>query len=392
MIPALTRLLGRLPIGWLQLSHNPGRLLAAVAGVAFANVLVFVQLGLSGSLEETVLRPYRMFDSDLLLVSAVDSDGLEDGSNLPRVRLYQALSHPQITDGAPLYVGRVAWLTEGGDSSALGLYALPTHHRDFFRHDLTAKLEPVSMLDTALTDRKTRFLDMTPFENATPELPVLFEIQGRRIRSVGTFSLGGGFGGDGGLLVSEQTFFRLVPNRTSAAPSHLLLRVAHGANRQEVAAGVAALIGAGNAKVVPIEEAMGTAAKVQLQDRPTGIIFTFGVVIGVIVGIVIAYQVLATDVADHLKEYATFKAMGYPHRFLVSIILEEALVLGAIGFVPGILLAKIFYDGLVRSANVPVFMTTERAVLVFVGTLVACSVSGMLAIRRLHAADPAELF
>lgn len=392
MTLALTRLLGRLPIGWLQLSHNPVRLLAASAGVAFANVLVFVQLGLSGSLGETVERPYRLFDHDLLLVSAVDSDGLDDGSNLPRARLYQALSHPQVTEGAPLYVGRVAWLTTGGDTSALALYAVAPHHRDFFRQDLTGKLEPVSMVDTALTDRETRFLDMTAFESATPNAPVPFEIQGRRIQSVGTFSLGGGFGGDGGLLVSEQTFFRLLPNRTSAAPSHLLLRVARGANRREVAAGVAALVGTANAKVAPIEEAMATAAKVQLQDRPTGIIFTFGVVIGVIVGIVIAYQVLATDVADHLKEYATFKAMGYPHRFFVSIIFEEAVVLGAIGFVPGILLAQLFYDGLVRSANVPLFMTTERAVTVFVGTLLACSVSGMLAIRRLRAADPADLF
>lgn len=384
-------MLRRLPIGWLQLSHNPGRLLAASAGVAFANVLVFVQIGLYASLEETVLRPYRLFDSDLLLVSAVDSDGLDDGSNLPRVRLYQALSHPQVKDGAPLYVGRLAWLTEG-DTSALTLYAVASHQRDFFRQDLTGKLEPVSMLDTALTDRDTRFLDMTPFETATPESPVPFEIQGRRLRSVGTFSLGGGFGGDGGLLVSEQTFFRLLPNRTSAAPSHLLLRVATGADRKAVAAGVRSLLGPHTAKVATMEEAMATAAKVQLQDRPTGIIFGFGALIGVIVGIVITYQVLATDVADHLKEYATFKAMGYPHRFFVSVILEEALVLGVIGFVPGILLAQLFYDALVRSANVPLFMTTERAVVVFVGTLVACSVSGMLAIRRLEAADPADLF
>jgi putative ABC transport system permease protein len=392
MTAALARLLGRLPIGWLQLRHNPGRLLAAVAGVAFANVLVFVQLGLSGSLEETVLRPYRLFDDDLLLVSAVDSDGLDDGSNLPRARLYQALAHPQVIDGAPLFVGRLAWLTADGDSSALALYAVAPHHRDFFRGDLASKLEAVSMLDTALTDSKTRFLDMTPFEKASPDTPVPFEIQGRRIQSVGTFSLGGGFGGDGGLLVSEQTFFRVMPNRSSAAPSHLLLRVAPGADHRSVAKGVQALLGLQNVKVATIKEAMAIASKVQLQDRPTGIIFTFGVVIGVIVGIVIAYQVLATDVADHIKEYATFKAMGYPHRFFVGVILEEALVLGAIGFVPGILVALLFYDGLVQRANVPLFMTTERAVLVFVGTLLACAVSGLLAIRRLRAADPADLF
>ena len=55
-----------------------------------------------------------------------------------------------------------------------------------------------------------------------------------------------------------------------------------------------------------------------------------------LVGLVIVYQVLSTDVADHLREYATFKAMGYPHRFFLGIVFEEALILGVIGFVPGL--------------------------------------------------------
>jgi len=138
-------------------------------------MLVLVQLGLSGSLEETVERPYRLFDQDLLLVSAIDSDGLDDGSNLPRARLYQALSHPLVTDGAPLFVGRIAWLTESGDTSTLAIYGTPPHHRDVLRDDLSRKLEPLSMRDTALTDGETRFLDMTRFEGASPTSPVSFD-------------------------------------------------------------------------------------------------------------------------------------------------------------------------------------------------------------------------
>jgi len=45
MSKLLTLIFGRLPIGWLQLSHNKGRLFAAVSGVAFATLLVFMQLG-----------------------------------------------------------------------------------------------------------------------------------------------------------------------------------------------------------------------------------------------------------------------------------------------------------------------------------------------------------
>jgi putative ABC transport system permease protein len=155
---------------------------------------------------------------------------------------------------------------------------------------------------------------------------------------------------------------------------------------------VTALLGDGAATVRPMEQAMAIAADVQLRDRPMGIIFGFGVMIGITVGIVVAYQVLSTDVADHLSEYATFKAMGYTRRFFAGIVMEEALVLGVLGFIPGIVLTQLFYDALMRQANLPLFMTAERAAAVFVGTLVACSASGVLALRRVDAADPADLF
>ena len=59
MTALLSRLLGRLPIGWLQLTHNRGRLAAALAGVAFANILVFMQLGFLGALIESIRLPYK---------------------------------------------------------------------------------------------------------------------------------------------------------------------------------------------------------------------------------------------------------------------------------------------------------------------------------------------
>jgi len=392
MTALMARLLGRLPVGLLQLLHNPTRLLAAVAGVTFANVLVFVQLGLSGSLGEAVSRPYRVFDADLLLVSAIDSDGLDDGSNVPRARLYQVLAHAEVVSGTGLWFGRTIWLTAEGDTASLGVFGLDPLQRDVLRDDLEPRFEHASMIDTALTDEITRFVDMSAFAGASPATPVPFEIQSRRLRAIGTFSLGGGFAGDGGLIVSEQTFFQLVPGRSSAAPSHLLLRIAPGADPVRVAAELEALVGRDAVRIRPIEAARRESVEVQLTERPTGIIFAFGVIIGVIVGIVITYQVLASDVADHLREYATFKAMGYSQRFFVGLILEEALILGVLGFVPGIVLAMVFYDGLANGANIPIFMTLPRAVAVFFGTLASCALSGVLAMRRLAAADPAELF
>jgi putative ABC transport system permease protein len=113
---------------------------------------------------------------------------------------------------------------------------------------------------------------------------------------------------------------------------------------------------------------------------------------GVLVGLVIVYQVLSTDVADHLREYATFKAMGYAHPFFLGIVFEEALILAVFGFIPGLIVSMGLYTALVAVTGLPVTMVASRAVLVFVGTLAACALSGAVATRRLAAADPADLF
>jgi putative ABC transport system permease protein len=139
-------------------------------------------------------------------------------------------------------------------------------------------------------------------------------------------------------------------------------------------------------------DAIAEDQRYQATERPTGIIFGFGVVIGVLVGIVIVYQVLSTDVADHMREYATFKAIGYPHRYFIGVILEEALILATLGFVPGIVIATVLYTALNAATGLPLEMTVQTASVVFAGTLVACALSGAIATRRLAAADPADLF
>jgi putative ABC transport system permease protein len=130
----------------------------------------------------------------------------------------------------------------------------------------------------------------------------------------------------------------------------------------------------------------------QQTKRPTGIIFGFGVLIGVLVGLVIVYQVLSTDVADHLREYATFKAMGYGPPFFLGIIFEEALILGVLGFVPGLVVGSSILMLMGQITSLPLSMTASMIIIVFTGTIVFSALSGAIATRRLNAADPADLF
>ncbi|NUB46492.1 FtsX-like permease family protein [Fertoebacter nigrum] len=392
MTAFLTRLLGRLPVGYLQLTHSPGRLLAALAGVAFANVLVFVQLGLAGSMAESVAIPYRLFQPNLLILSPVESETLTDAATLPRQRLFQALVHPDVTGGTSIYVGRSTWISGHDASSSIQFFGLASDAGSFLHDALAAPLVSLSLSDTALVDTLTRFVDMRGFVGATPDAPVPFEIQNRQLGAVGNVSIGGGFGGDGVFLVSDQTFFHLFPQRSSATPSHILLGLAPGADPGRVAAELVQLYPPDTVRIRAVTDAMAQEVRYQMTERPTGLIFAFGVVIGMVVGIVIAYQVLSADVADHLREYATFKAMGFRQSFFIGIILEEAIILAAIGFWPGLAFSALFYQTLAYLTNIPIFMTPERAVAVFVGTILACALSGILAMRKLAAAQPADLF
>jgi len=388
----LTRLLGRLPVGFLQLTHNRARFAAALAGVAFANVLVFVQLGLAGAMYESVATPYRLFQPSLLLMSPHGSETLTDAATMPRQRLFHALVHPDIAEGAPVYLGSTSWLSGQTSSSAVQFIGLDTQATAFVAPDLAAPLVSLSMEDTVLVDLRTRFVDMRSFAKARPDAPLTFEIGNRQLGAIGTTSIGGGFGGDGVFIVSEQTFFRLFPRRSSATPSHILLKLRDGADAGRVAAELTRLLPPETVRIRALAEAMADEQRYQMTKRPTGLIFAFGVGIGIIVGIVIAYQVLNSDVADHIREYATFKAMGYRNAFFVGVIMEEAIILAALGFWPGLLLSQLFYATLAHLTNIPIFMTTERAVAVFLGTIAACGISGVLAMRKLAAADPADLF
>jgi putative ABC transport system permease protein len=113
---------------------------------------------------------------------------------------------------------------------------------------------------------------------------------------------------------------------------------------------------------------------------------------GVMVGLVIVYQVLSTEVSDHLREYATLKAIGYRGGYFVGIVAEQAVVLGLSGFLPGCVISTLVYGALAGTTGLPIEMTQERAITILIGTLIACMVSGLLAARKLASADPADLY
>ena len=391
MTRLLARLLGRLPIGWLQLTHHKGRFATALAGVAFANVLVFVQLGMMGALTGSTLQPYGLFDADIL-ISASDSNSLSDGGNVARAHMLQALALPQIQSGAPVYISKVDWRVTKDRIAGLQLVGLPMESIEFIAPPLRPQFLYLSVADSALVDRKTRGGTEEFFDSLSPETPAVFEMNNHEIRLVGTMEMGAGFSADGNLIMSDQSVFRLSPSRSSSAPDHILLKVKEGESVQATVEALQQILPNDILKIRSFDQAAADEQSYQTSERPVGIIFGFGTIVGVLVGIVIVYQVLSTDVADHLKEYATFKAMGFNSGFFLSLIFEEAMILAVLGFIPGMVAAAGIYQLIALKSGLPVGLTLSSAALIFFGTLLACAVSGAIATRRLANADPADLF
>ena len=127
-------------------------------------------------------------------------------------------------------------------------------------------------------------------------------------------------------------------------------------------------------------------------NTPIGFVFQLGVLVGIFVGCIIVYQILYTDVGDHLDEYATLKAMGFSNRHFYLVVIEEAVMLSVLGFPIGLGLSQLLYRFSRDATHLPIFMTSSRAVLVFVLTVGMSALAGLIAMRRLEAADPAEVF
>lgn len=384
-------LFGRLPIGWLQLIHSKPRLAAALAGVAFANILVFMQLGFLGALISTIRIPYEQFNADIMIVAS-DMNTLSDGSPLPRQRMYQALSVPGVGRATPVYHGKLDWKQKDGTIRTLDVFGIDPAADVFRTPEIKARAANLTLSYRVLIDRKTRNAPKDVFDSIDAGKPYVFEALGRQLTVVGTFRLGGGFVADGYLVTSDQTFLKMFPQRSSGAPNYIMVSVTEGANASSVAERLRAALPAYDSSVRTIAQAIARDRAFQTTQKPVGLVFGFGIVIGILVGVIIVYQVLSTDVADHMKEYATFKAIGYRQRFFLSIVLEEALVLAVLGFIPGMAISLGLYALVTRAAELPLDMSIWRAGMVLAGTIVMCVISGAIATRRLSKANPADLF
>jgi len=386
------RLLGRLPIGWKQLVFHRTRFISAIAGVAFANVLIFMQLGFMNALFESSVVIHNRFDADIVLVSS-DYLSMREANPLPAARMMESLGTPGVADATAIFFGSITWIDQAsGETSNFRVIGVDVDSRVFLTEKIREAQPMLRETGTAILDRLMREFpaaaDRAMLESGYFDI----ETGGRMTRVVGFFELGASFDVDGTLIVSDQTFFRLFPYRSASSPNLVLVHCTHGQDTEAIARAIESSFAESDARAWTKEEFIAREKEFQLKVSPIGSVFGFGVAMGIVVGLMIVSQVLTSDVQDHLSEYATLKAIGYRSNFFVGIVFEQALCLSTLGFIPGLAIALSLYSAMAAATDLPISMTWTRTAFVFLLTVAMCTVSGVLAARKLKSADPAELF
>jgi putative ABC transport system permease protein len=385
-------LLGRTPLGWRQLAHAPARFAMAVCGVTFAVLMMFMPLGFMNMLFDSTVMLQRQLNADIVIVNPAARDMI-NARTIPRRRFVQALGVDGVVDGEPLYVANMTWIKPiNGERSTILTIGVSPDFNAFRNSEVNNARSVLATPGNAAFDIASRG-DYRAFAARIEagERPIV-EVAGKRVVFDSTFRIGTSFGAEALMFVSEQTFFALQPRATPATPTLALLRITPGQNAEAVVQRINALFDSGDAHAMTVEAYIQRSRDFMARESPIAYIFGFMLIMGISVGIVIVVQILSADVQDHLPEYATFKALGFSNKTMLSIVYEQSTILTVLGFVPG-LLASLGLYALIRSAlSMPIAMTGDRIVMVFAITAFMCALAGTFALRRVMKADPAEVF
>jgi putative ABC transport system permease protein len=378
-------------LGWMQLKHRPMRLAVAIGGIGFAVLLILMQLGFRAALFESAVRFHERLEYDIALFSP-DSVFIVRPQAFSLRRLYQTLGVDGVKDIVPVYIFPAVWKNPWNNQRrSINTIGFDPDHRLLDAPGFEEARPLLQQQNVVLFDAASRPEFGPVAEHFEEQGAFITEINDREMEVVGLFRMGTSFGIDGSIITSDDNWLRLFPDRP----------------RDEIQLGLVYLDDPAQAESVrdrlkeylPKDVLVMTRADFVERETnywnsatPIGYIFAFGAIMGLVVGAIIVYQILFADVSEHLREYATLRAIGYKSRFVSGIVLQQAAILAVLGFIPGVLAVHWLYGKAAAATNLPLYLTFDRALTVFLLTLAMCAISGMLAMRKVQKLDPADVF
>ena len=390
----------RTPISTLNLLGKPTQAIVSILGVAFALLLIFMQLGFRGAVANTATIVYGKLDFDVLLRSP-EYLHLYEARTVQHAWLDLIQSHPDVASVSPFYIMLQKWQNpQDGNYRAIAMMGVRRDKLVIDNEEIRGQLDRLGNSDWALIDRATR-RDYGPKNGrrfGDNDVGLHAELGGHDTEIAGHFLLGTGLATNGAVLLSDTGFGKRSPYNVQQQTNLGLVKLRSGVDPETAAANINAWLQSRDDRAKNCVEALSRKQAIDWEHRrwlgetPIGIIFQLGVGLALIVGAAIVYMVLATDVANRLPEYATLKAMGYTGRFVANVVLRQAWLLAIFGYIPAVVMAEGLYAITASFAGIPIYMTWQRAIGIGILGVLMCTFSGSLAIRKLWKAEPAELF
>ncbi|ABW27580.1 FtsX-like permease family protein [Acaryochloris marina] len=412
----LRNLTAERPLAWAQLSHQKARLAVALTGVAFANILMFAQLGIRAVLFDGITLIHENLQGELFLISSYSRAlGFQA---FARIYLYQANSVPGVASARPLYIlGRVDWINPEqlpdehpippellsppgqGESADKEIQIFPDRVKilafnlsqpAFTLPEINQQLDKLKEPDSILFDRLSQD-GLGPISDLITQKPQLTTVMGnRRTQIAGLFTLGSTLFTKGHVIMSDLNYAARNGPESLENVSVGLVSLDAGADPLQVKAQIQQALPP-SIQVLTREELIQKEVAFWETD-PSGTVLNFGAMMGFVVGVIVVYQVLYSDVLEHLPEYATLKAMGFADNALLRVVLQEAMILAVLGFVPGCVASVGVYSLLSSLTKIPLSLRPDVMAQVFILTIVMCMGAGGIATQKLRQADPADVF
>jgi putative ABC transport system permease protein len=393
---AISTALSIAQFSWANTTDQWQRLLVRCLGIAFAVVLMFIQTGFRNALFDSNVRIMEQkIEADIVIRSPARFM-FSSRQQIPLEHVIAACSVAGVDSALPLYLENASseFRSEGYPSRRIRVLAFEIGHPTFANFGLSELRQELQPQHTAVADHKSKpqfgFPEQAEDLRAKP-----FELAGKRVKLVGFFENGIDFSNDGNLIMTPENFARYFRLRGDGDPLSMVdygvIRCASSANIPRVIARLQELLGP-HVMVESKSDFVRSDRKFWSKNTPIGLVFWFGTILGFIIGMGICYQVLATDIRDHLGEFSTLKAMGYGPLFFGAVVVFQGVLLALTSFVPGTVIAWLAFEVTNWGTGLDLFLNVPRVLFMLAMTVSMCVLSGLFALRKLLLTDPASLF
>lgn len=365
------------------LLHDKIRFLITVSGVAFAVTLVFVQVGLFEGLLSNASITIERIDADLW-IAAHNTPNVDFSNTFPETYVQRVRSIPGVAraDNLIVWFGRVA-LPNGATENAV-LYAL----EDFSRWNLPWKLEQGNPRD--LRRGKYVILD----DSATKRFGTFAvgdyrEFNGQRLKITGRTNEARSFTTNPIAFLDYRVAQSLDRQSLHNRTTYILVKLEPGADLTAVRAQIRDRLPYND--VWTRDEWAVRSRSYWTDSTGIGLNMLMTVFLGCLVGVVVVAQTLYTSTMEHIKEFATVKAIGGDNGVIYGVIAKQAVISAVIGFALGAAMAYGLRP-LMAGIDLKLNLTPLFSLYVFGGTVALCLGASAISFRRVASLDPALVF